>query len=183
MEEQNQQGKPETVQDVRVRPTATRYWLKAVAVLYALSLAAAFMVAAKTDSARKAKPDEMELSKLSPLGSQGKGAVAIIPIFGAIYPSDSSRIWDRGGQQIAKRIKLAAERKDVKAVLLDINSPGGSVGSVQGIYSAIMRAKAESKKPFVAHFGDVSASGGYYVAAACDKIVAEPGTITGSIGV
>jgi protease-4 len=57
------------------------------------------------------------------------------------------------------------------------------VGAVQEIYSAIQRAKAETNKPFVARFGDVSASGGYYVASACDRIIAEPGTITGSIGV
>jgi len=57
------------------------------------------------------------------------------------------------------------------------------VGAVQEIYSAVLKAKAETGKPFIARFGEVSASGGYYVAAACDKIVAHPGTITGSIGV
>jgi len=57
------------------------------------------------------------------------------------------------------------------------------VGAVQEIYSAVLKAKAETKKPFIARFGEVSASGGYYVAAACDQIMAHPGTITGSIGV
>ena len=112
-----------------------------------------------------------------------KNAVAVIPIYGVITQSDSSRVWERGSQQIARKIKTMADKKEVKAILLDINSPGGSVGAVQDIYSAIMRAKRETKKPFIARFGDVSASGGYYVASACDKIVAQPGTITGSIGV
>jgi len=100
-----------------------------------------------------------------------------------ITQGSSSRSWERGSQQIARRIKLLAEKKDVKAVLLDINSPGGSVGAVQEIYSAVLRARRETKKPFVARFGEVSASGGYYVASACDLILSQPGAITGSIGV
>jgi protease-4 len=71
----------------------------------------------------------------------------------------------------------------VKAIVLDINSPGGSVGAVQEIYSRILRVKKTKHIPFVALFGDVAASGGYYIASACDKIVAHPGTLTGSIGV
>jgi protease-4 len=186
MEEHNMSGQPADAapagQAVQAKPSATRLWLKIIAALYAASLLAAFSVIAGVDGAQKAKPDKMSLSKFADLGA-GKDAVAIIPISGAIYQTDSSRVWERGSQQIARRIKAAAARKEVKAILLDINSPGGSVGAVQEIYSAIMRAKAETKKPFVARFGDVSASGGYYVAAACDKIVSAPGTITGSIGV
>ena len=79
-------------------------------------------------------------------------------------------------------IKLS-KRRDVKAILLDINSPGGSVGAVQELYSEILRIRKTKHIPFVASFGDVAASGGYYIASACDKIVAHPGTLTGSIGV
>jgi protease-4 len=107
----------------------------------------------------------------------------VVPINGVIAQSNSARSWERGSQQISRRIKKLSEKKEVKAILLDINSPGGSVGAVQEIYSAILRARKETKKPFVARFGEVSASGGYYVASACDLIVAHPGTITGSIGV
>ena len=67
--------------------------------------------------------------------------------------------------------------------MLDINSPGGSVGAVQEMHSRILRVRKEKNIPFVALFGDVAASGGYYIASACDKIVAHPGTLTGSIGV
>ena len=161
----------------------TRLWLKAVAVLYVLSLFAAIAVISRADNSRKLKSKAVDVSELSGLLSSKKDAVAVIPIYGVIYQSDSSRVWVRGSQQIARRIKTLAAKKEVKAIVLDINSPGGSMGAVQDIYTAVMRAKRETKKTFVARFGDVSASGGYYVASACDKIVAQPGTITGSIGV
>lgn len=97
--------------------------------------------------------------------------------------SASGKPWEHGAEQWARRIEQLAETKGVKAIVLDINSPGGSVGAVQEIYTRILRVKKEKKIPFVALFGDVSASGGYYLGAACDKIVAHPGTLTGSIGV
>jgi len=83
---------------------------------------------------------------------------------------------------VVNTLKKAREDKDVKAIVLRINSPGGSVGAVQEIYQAILKAKQKGKK-IVSSFGDVSASGGYYVACAGDSIYALPGTITGSIGV
>ncbi|MEI7527878.1 MAG: signal peptide peptidase SppA [Elusimicrobiota bacterium] len=161
----------------------TRLWLKVVAALYALSLFAAAAVISKADAARKVKPGDMDLSKFTGLVQSKKDAVAVIPLYGVITQGSSSRSWEHGSQQIAKRIRAMSEKKEVKAILLDINTPGGSVGAVQEIYSAILRAKRETKKPFVARFGEVSASGGYYVASACDLIIAQPGTITGSIGV
>ena len=66
--------------------------------------------------------------------------------------------------------------------MLDINSPGGTVAAVQDIYNSILFFKSKGK-PVVALFRDVAASGGFYVAMAADKIVAQPGTMTGSIGV
>lgn len=184
-EENNAVNQPQTPVQPPAAPPAPRgaaAWLKAIAVLYALSLFAAFAVAGRADSARKTQVKESELGKLAALGKK-KDSVAVIPLYGVISQGASSRSWDRGSQQTAKRIKTLAAKKEVKAIVLDINSPGGSVGAVQEIYSAVLRAKAETRKPFIARFGEVSASGGYYVAAACDKIVAQPGTITGSIGV
>ena len=190
MEEQNKDGAANPViQPPAAQPApaaakpGTALWLKIIAGLYVLSLIAAFAVINKADAARKAKPGDMDLSKLTGLGAAKKNAVAVIPLYGAISQGASSRSWERGSQQIAKRIKNLAAKKEVKAIVLDINSPGGTVGAVQEIYSAILKAKAETKKPFIARFGEVSASGGYYVAAACDQIMAHPGTITGSIGV
>lgn len=163
------------------RHRGSAFWLKVVAFLYAISLAAAFSVIAKGDTARKSRPKDLELSKLT--GLSKKDSVAVIPIYGVITQGKTSHSWDRGSQQIAKRIKKMAAKKEVRAIVLDINSPGGTVGAVQEIHSAILKAKASEKKPFVARFGEVSASGGYYVAAPCDAIYSHPGTITGSIGV
>jgi len=71
----------------------------------------------------------------------------------------------------------------VKAIILRIDSPGGGVGPSQEIYREIMRIKSNSKRKVVTSMGSVAASGGYYIASASDLIVANPGTITGSIGV
>lgn len=80
-------------------------------------------------------------------------------------------------------LKRHAANATVKAIVIRINSPGGAIAPSQEIYSAIRRTRADSKKPIVASMDSVAASGGYYIAAACDQIVANPGTITGSIGV
>jgi protease IV len=97
--------------------------------------------------------------------------VGVIEIVGAI--ADSKTIVDQ--------IKAFREEDAVKAIVLRIDSPGGGVGASQEIYREIQRTVPE--KAVIASMGSVAASGGYYVAAACDGIVANPGTITGSIGV
>lgn len=71
--------------------------------------------------------------------------------------------------------------RDVKAIVVRVDSPGGEVGPSQEIYEEIR--KTTKTKKVVASLGGVAASGGYYIAAACDRIVSNPGTITGSIGV
>jgi len=78
---------------------------------------------------------------------------------------------------------LSKIKKDdgIKAIVLRIDSPGGAVGPSQEIYSEIL--KLREKKPVIATLGSVGASGGYYIACAAQKILANPGTITGSIGV
>jgi len=78
-------------------------------------------------------------------------------------------------------IKSFVDDGGVKAIVLRIDSPGGGVGASQEIYREVVKAKGV--KPVVASFGGVAASGGYYVACGADKIMANPGTITGSIGV
>ncbi len=84
-------------------------------------------------------------------------------------------------QKTHKVFKQVAADDSVKAVLLVINSPGGSVVASEEIYQQIQELK--QIKPVVANFGEVAASGGYYLACAADKIVASPATLTGSIGV
>ncbi len=86
------------------------------------------------------------------------------------------------GDDFAKAIREAAKDKDVKAILMRINSPGGSVLASDQILDAVKKAQAAGK-PVVVSMGQVAASGGYYISTSANRIVAEPGTITGSIGV
>jgi protease-4 len=80
-------------------------------------------------------------------------------------------------------LKRYADNAAVKAIVVRINSPGGAIAPSQEIYSAIRRTRKDSGKPVVASMDSVAASGGYYIAAGCERIVANPGSITGSIGV
>ena len=97
--------------------------------------------------------------------------IGVIPIEGAIMDSHA----------ITEQLRQFEKDKGIKAIILRINSPGGAVGPTQEIYREVQRT-GENKK-VVASLGGVAASGGYYIAAAAKKIVANPGTITGSIGV
>jgi protease-4 len=78
-------------------------------------------------------------------------------------------------------LQAAEEDKQIQAIILRIDSPGGAVGPTQEIYEEIQRI--DKKKPIYASFGSIAASGGYYIGAATRKIWANPGTLTGSIGV
>ncbi|WP_305044352.1 signal peptide peptidase SppA [Geoalkalibacter sp.] len=102
-----------------------------------------------------------------PLGEK----VGVVPITGVIFSSE----------KINEAITRFREDASVKAIVLRIDSPGGGVGPSQEIYDEVRRTLAV--KPVVASMGSVAASGGYYVAAPANRIIANPGTITGSIGV
>ena len=130
------------------------------------------------------REETSDASFVSSLAKSAKSGIAWIKVRGVISQDDNNGPFSRpqGASAIAKRIRQAAEDKNVKAIVLDINSPGGTVASVQNIYGELLKAKEQGKK-IVALMRDVAASGGFYIAMAADKIVAEPGTITGSVGV
>ncbi|KAJ3104190.1 hypothetical protein HDU97_009445 [Phlyctochytrium planicorne] len=88
-----------------------------------------------------------------------------------------------GSNTVARAIVDAARDKDVDAVVFRIDSGGGDVVATETIWDAVRVAQTLLKKPVVASYGNVSASGGYYASSSCDKILCSPGTITGSIGV
>src|SRR5229473_659514 len=102
----------------------------------------------------------------------GGAKVAVVEIEGIILD---------GGQAV-RDLREHGDNPSVKAVVVRINSPGGVVAPTQEIFSAIQRLR-KGGKPVVASLGAVAASGGYYVATAADRIYANPGTLTGSIGV
>ncbi|HAM39501.1 MAG TPA: signal peptide peptidase SppA [Elusimicrobia bacterium] len=126
------------------------------------------------------QPTREKYKKTSLKISQDK--IAIVNVYGAIRTTMNSDPFSKDSDRIVKRLKKLEDNNTVKAVVLRINSPGGSVGAVQEIYSALLKLRKKNKV-IVASFGDVAASGGYYLAVGCDKIVANPGTLTGSIGV
>jgi signal peptide peptidase SppA, 36K type len=86
-------------------------------------------------------------------------------------------------RELIEQLHRYARNSSVKAIVIRINSPGGGIAPSQEIFEEIRRVRRENHKPVVASMDSVAASGGYYVAVACDRIVANPGTITGSIGV
>ena len=100
-----------------------------------------------------------------------QGNVGIVEVSGPILSS----------RKIIENLTAFQENKDIKAIILRIESPGGGIGPSQEIYREVIKIKKTKK--VIASMGSVAASGGYYIAAACDKIIANPGTITGSIGV
>jgi protease-4 len=118
--------------------------------------------------------------KTATTASTGKNRIAVIVANGEIVPSagDDEGI---GGEQFAKHIRKAREDKNVKAIVLRINSPGGSLLGSDLIWREVMLTRGV--KPIIASMGGVAASGGYYIAMAADTIVAQPNTITGSIGI
>lgn len=103
----------------------------------------------------------------------GGDKVAVIAVEGEIVESRAT----------IDAIHKYAKNPAVKAIVVRINSPGGAIAPSQEIYSEIRKVRKSSGKPFVASLDSVAASGGYYIAVGCDQIVANPGSITGSIGV
>ncbi len=99
------------------------------------------------------------------------GNVAVLKISGVIEDSE----------EVLEKIAELSESSRIKAVVVRISSPGGAVGPSQEIFDAVLRLR--EKKKVVCSLGDIAASGGYYIAAGCEKIVSNAGTLTGSIGV
>jgi protease-4 len=108
---------------------------------------------------------------LEVLSMVGGSHIGVLQVEGTI---ESSR-------EMVQSLKQFGENKGIKAVVVRIDSPGGAVAPTQEIYDEI--GKLRKKKPVVASLGSTAASGGYYIAAGCDQVVANPGSLTGSIGV
>ena len=110
-----------------------------------------------------------------------KGPIGIVTVAGEIVDGKSTG-GNAGGETIARLIEKGLRDDSLKALVVRIDSPGGSAIASERIRQAVLAAKAK-KIPVVVSMGNVAASGGYWVASAGDKIIAEPSTITGSIGV
>jgi len=106
-------------------------------------------------------------------GWRSREKIALIRVEGVIIDS----------KEVIKALRRYQGDDDIKAILLRVDSPGGAVAPSQEIYDTLKEIQSEGKKKVVTSMGTVAASGGYYIASATDMIVANPGTLTGSIGV
>ncbi|MCP4369655.1 MAG: signal peptide peptidase SppA, partial [Deltaproteobacteria bacterium] len=129
--------------------------------------------------------DTMPLREFT-LQGKGKGKILVIPIKGKISNSTSKGlIFTKPNliQKIVSQLKLAEKDKEIKGVILKIDSPGGTVTASDILYHEIVAFKNRTGLKLVVAMMDVAASGGYYIAMPADFIFAHPTTITGSIGV
>jgi protease-4 len=101
--------------------------------------------------------------------------IAVVPLRGLINGTKA--------QDIYKQLELARKDRFIKGIIIRVNSPGGTISGCDQIYNEIRKFRATTNMPVIAFMQGMAASGGYYTSVACEKIVAEPTTITGSIGV
>lgn len=115
--------------------------------------------------------------------SKGKEQIAVLYAVGEIVSDEASAAGEASiyWPTLIKEIKALQKDDDVKAVVLRVNSPGGSAFAAEQIWKALTELR--DKKPLIVSMGDYAASGGYYISAPADYIIAEPNTLTGSIGV
>ncbi len=165
---------PETTQAKKPRRTACIVVL-IVLLCFAVFGVAMFVLAAALGSSGGAAAGGW--------GTSFGDKVGVIHISGIISSGSGASLFGGhlGAETLMKLIRKAGKEQSVKAVVLRINSPGGSAAASQEIYQEVLRLR--EKKPVVVSMGDMAASGGYYVAAAGSKIMACSATMTGSIGV
>lgn len=150
-----------------------------VAILAMLILVAVIAIVDISFKIEEKRSREIKIS----MPEFGSG-VGIVRVEGAIELSSPAGPFGvtSGAEAVVKRLDDLENDDSIKAVVVRINSPGGTVAATQEIYEKIMKLRKKNI-PVVASMGDVAASGGYYVASACNHIVANYGTLTGSIGV
>ena len=128
-------------------------------------------------------PDNLEEEYVLGKKDVNRPRIAVVEVRGVIASGEGSFGGVADPEQICTRIRRAAVDSKVKALIVNLNTPGGEVVAADAIYAEIKRFRQQTGKPAVAMMNTMAASGGYYVAAACSPIVANKLTITGSIGV
>jgi protease-4 len=148
-----------------------------------LILLAAGCITVKVNLFEEEKP-----LKETVVSGDGPDKILLMDLSGLMAESPRRGIWSLLGKaadpsRVKEELDKAREDDRIKALVLRINSPGGTVSAADMIYHEIGRFKEERRVPVVACFMSLAASGGYYVALAADEIIAHPTTLTGSIGV
>jgi protease-4 len=155
-------------------------------LLFVLASILALLAGGCTAPQIKLFPSQADPLQESTLEGSAAQKLLVIPVRGVISNSpDEGLIRTRPSmvQEVVSHLRKAAQDKEIRAVVLQINSPGGSVTGSDIIYHEILRFKEERRIPLVAAMLDVAASGGYYIALPAAHIVAHPTTVTGSVGV
>jgi protease IV len=158
---------------------------KKMLIYIMMGLFAASLIAGVLLIIRSVPKEQKVTTKSLDFNLKQEEGVAIVYLYGPIsvgQQDPSMPFFASGSDRVVTRLDKIRKDPLIKAVVLRINTPGGSVGATQEICEEIEKIKQSGKK-VVASMGDVAASGGYYVATTADKIMANPGTITGSIGV
>ena len=120
------------------------------------------------------------------VSGEGSDKIAVVPVVGVIGSEATGGALGTPAatpETLRDQLTQAAGDESVRAVILEVNSPGGGVVASAEMHGTILDFKRESGKPVVVSMGDTAASGGYYIATPADSIVANPGTLTGSLGV
>jgi protease-4 len=149
------------------------FWGIVLALSILANIALVFMLIAVVTLFSTGQRDTLleELVQKGPRGNK----IAIIKVVGII---DSLQ-----AKSVQTQLKRARQDRRIKGLIIHVNSPGGTISGSDQIYNEIRKYREEAGKPVVAFMQGMAASGGYYTSVACDKIVAEQTTITGSIGV
>ena len=154
-------------------------------VLIALCALAALIALLKPSAEPQSKESNIKVDAEMIKKAIGKKTIKVIPLEGMIYDSlaaSSPFRADYNAAYLRKELRKALEEDTTRAILLRVNSPGGTVATSQEIYHLVLKLR-EQGKPVLVSMSDVCASGCYYIASAADKIIANKGTLTGSIGV
>ena len=129
---------------------------------------------------------KLEEQQVQPGKGWSPGKVVVIPVEGMLANAKSGGFLQPTENSLSlftQELDKAAEDSSVKAVVLRVNSPGGTVSASDAMYQLIKRFKAKTGKPVIASAQEMAASGAYYLSCAADKIVAQPTSLVGSIGV
>lgn len=165
-------------------------WLALIAV--AMLLVASISVNAATSSVFSdtnlflGSMDQEWTETIIEVGEDIGGSIAVLDINGVIQDTGEGGLFQASGyrhQLLLSQLDYAAKDPNVEGIILRVNTPGGGVVESAEIHEKIINAQTEYEKPIFVSMGSMAASGGYYIAAPADKIVASPQTITGSIGV
>ena len=129
---------------------------------------------------------EEQVQEVVLIKSPAKEKIIILDVTGLISTTLNPGLFEREGDILSRvyyRLEKASEDKNVKALILRLDTPGGEVTASDILYNEILRFKEKTSIPVVGLMMGLATSGGYYVASACDHVIAHPSTITGSIGV